>query len=176
MLCRRAIAESRSALNGLAAVITIGIVLSLSSGSLEAAPTEREFLVVDGAQDVQEDRDGDTWWSVIYTIELTYPSTAIGEREWGLLEAAGWRRCQGASPDWFSFEDESMTPVSLNHRQVTYWARGNNTLTIALQYFSFGLERTKNAVPNNSQQLVTIAFDDGLSRRDSVAWRALRCP
>lgn len=148
------------------------------SPSVFATAAEDDFLVVDGAVQVQKKRLSDTSWGIIYEIELIYPSRAVGKPQWNQLEAMGWTRCRGGDSDWVSFEDDSVASKRLVHQLVTHWFRGDRLITIGLRYYSYylpGVSRPADAGPNNKSQFVDITFEDDPKGRDSVMWLAIGC-
>lgn len=166
----------------LIAAICVFILATSSGVPTYAADEERGILVVHGARDVWEHHLDETYWQISYTINLAYPSRAVGKRQWDQLRKAGWSRCRHVDPgmeaansDWGDFIDATVSPNRLVHQHLTNWLKGDRMIAISLRYYSATLDRSSDAVPDNMKQHVDIIFDEDPKGRDSVAALGLDC-
>lgn len=128
--------------------------------SIQAAPLENSFLIVDGANDVQEYQVEDgRRFQVNYSVVLEYPSLAINEPQWEQLKKNGWSRCAVKKAGWDTFPDIATGDGRTVHRYTSYWAKNNRLITISLNYYSVLQEPSKCIEPDNSTQHVVVLFD-----------------
>ena len=143
----------------LASIAGFGLLI-VSYVSAQAEPPERIFLVVDGAENVEEYQSDDERRSQVnYSITLKYPNLAIGESQWVELEKYGWARCTAKKTGWDTFSDIASGNGRTVHRHMGYWAKDNRLITISLNYYSVLQKPSKCAEPDNNTQHVVILFD-----------------
>jgi hypothetical protein len=153
----------------LAAASALGLVL----GVVPVSADERDFLVVAGAEDVQEYRFDQTYWQVSYKVELEFPRQAISTAQEAELRAAGWIQCRGWRPGWDHFVDASVAPSRLVHQAAMHWLKGNRMIMIAMRYSSSAEARTQS--PDNRTQRVYVVFDDDVQGHGGFADLGLDC-
>lgn len=159
----------------LATVAAAALVL-VGAGTLAHAASEEQFLVIEGAEDIQEYHFGPTYWQISYTLDVEYPWLAIDEPQWQQLQASGWSRCEGRSSGWDSYTDASRKPNRIVHQNFSDWIKGNRMITVLLRYYSAVRGDSRDAVPDNTSQRVFLLFDEDVKGRDSLAWLNLKCP
>lgn len=143
----------------LASVAGFGLIVAWCV-SIQAAPPEISFLILDDANDVQEYQTGDgRRVQVNYSVVLEYPSLAIDEPQWEQLKKNGWSSCGAKKPKWDTFPDIATGDGRTVHRHTSYWAKNNRLVTISLNYYSALQEPSKCIEPDNSTQHVVILFD-----------------
>lgn len=143
----------------LALIVGFGLLIVLYE-STQAALPEKAFLVVNGAENVEEYQGNIEGRSqVSYSVTLEYPRLAIGEFQRKELKKFGWARCTAKKTGWEIFSDLASGNDRTVYRHMDYWAKDNRLITISLNYYSLPQEQTNCAKPDNNTQHVVILFD-----------------
>ena len=141
-----------------------------------AAEIPEQFLIVDGARNVEEHRFDPTYWQISYTVDVEFPWLAVDEPQWEQLENAGWAKCQDRTSNWDSYLDVSETPTRVIHQHASEWIKGNRIITVVLRYYSSAPGDTLVMMPDNTNQRVFLLFDEDVKGHDTIRSLDLKCP
>lgn len=137
--------------------LTCGIVGLFVISCTNQELYEKTFLIVDDAKNVHEYKTSDgERLQISYSVAVEYPNLAISESQWEKLGEKGWSKCEQKDKGWSTFIDASGVKKRTVFQNISYWAKGDQLLTISLNYYS---ALNDHDSPDNNDQHVLLLLD-----------------
>lgn len=154
----------------------LAVLGSLSTAACGASSID-EVLVRSDARDVKKHSFAESKSRQIsYSVDVTYPATAVTDVHFAQLKKMGWAKCSGYGEGWVNFVDASKPKGQERtvFQNMSYWSKGKTLLTVAMRYDA-GVTKDKNRLdaPDNTQQQVVL-LEDG--NPDAKEWLKISCP
>jgi hypothetical protein len=99
------------------------------------------------------------WRQVSYSVNMSYPATALTDATFAEMKKLGWSKCSGYQEGWDHFVDA--TQGEGHERTVfqnnSYWFKDGAFVTVSMRYYA-GVTKDKHRVdvPDNAQQQVVV--------------------
>jgi hypothetical protein len=143
--------------------LCVGLVV-LAQAVTSVGCTDRSvegLLVTERAEEiVRVQRQGGTVRQVSYVADVTYPETAISERQFSLLVESGWSKCAGYEEGW-EIRVEADGRFNRTVFEVTsHWFKRGELLTVVQHYYGIAKPGLSPAIAPTSARLhVKLMFD-----------------